>query len=153
MYTVVHDKEAPTKVGAMQTPSFVRIRWIDWLTGSTQAASCVSSVVNPRGSVVRFQTVGSLAKIWFVKGYTPGWMVSKIFFFGLSCERGWAPAERVVSNAVSHVERMNQVDYKCGEARTFILFALEVHPLAGFRAWWRLNEFNPSFLTGWRCCL
>ena len=47
--TVVYDNEAPTKVGAMHTPSFVRIRWTDWLTGSTQAASWVSSVVNPGG--------------------------------------------------------------------------------------------------------
>jgi hypothetical protein len=45
--TVLHDNEAPTKVGAMHTPSFVRIRWVDLLTGSTQAASRVSSVVKP----------------------------------------------------------------------------------------------------------
>jgi len=59
-----YDKEAPTSVGAKQTPSFVLILCVAFVTGSTQAASLVSRVVRP------------------------GWIVSKIFFLGLSCDSG-----------------------------------------------------------------
>ena len=42
-----YDKEAPTKVGAKQIPSFVLILCAAFVIGSTQAASLVSSVVRP----------------------------------------------------------------------------------------------------------
>lgn len=57
---VLYDKEAPTKFGATQMPSFVRILCTLFVSGLTHAASRVSSVVKP------------------------GWIVSKIFFLGLS---------------------------------------------------------------------
>jgi len=43
----LYEREAPTKVGAMHTPSLVRILCTDFVTGFTQAASCVSKVVKP----------------------------------------------------------------------------------------------------------
>lgn len=63
---MIYDNEAPTNVGATHTPLSVRIRCTLFVDGFIHAASCVSSVVKP------------------------GWTVSKIFFFGLSCERGVA---------------------------------------------------------------
>lgn len=42
-----YDKDAPTKVGATQTPSLVRILWTLLVTGLIQAASLVSEVVKP----------------------------------------------------------------------------------------------------------
>ena len=56
-------------------------------------------------------------------------------------------------NGVFHSKRIDQVDYGCGDARTFILLALEVNSLAGFRAGWWLDEFDPSFFASRRCCL
>jgi len=42
-----YDNDAPTKVGATQTPSLVRILWILLVSGLIQAASLVSKVVKP----------------------------------------------------------------------------------------------------------
>ena len=44
---VIHDKLAPTKLLALQTPSFVRIRWVDLVSGSTHAASRSLRVMKP----------------------------------------------------------------------------------------------------------
>ena len=44
---VFYDKDAPTKLGATQTPSLVRILWTLLVPGLTQAASLVSRVVKP----------------------------------------------------------------------------------------------------------
>lgn len=43
----IYDKLAPTKDLALQTPSFVRMRWVDLVSGSTHAASRLSRVVKP----------------------------------------------------------------------------------------------------------
>jgi len=42
-----YDRDAPTKVGARHTPSFVLIRCAVFVRGLTQAASLVSRVVKP----------------------------------------------------------------------------------------------------------
>ena len=42
-----YDKDAPTKVGAIQIPSLVRILWTLLVAGLTHAASLVSRVVKP----------------------------------------------------------------------------------------------------------
>jgi hypothetical protein len=43
----VYDNEAPLNFLATQTPSLVRILWTDLVSGSTYAASSVSSVTRP----------------------------------------------------------------------------------------------------------
>lgn len=63
-YVYVHDRVAPMKLGARQTPSFVRILCTLFDTGLTQAASRVSRVVKP------------------------GCIVSNIFFLGFNCDSG-----------------------------------------------------------------
>ena len=73
-----HDKDAPTKFGARQTPSFVRILCTVFVSGFTHAASRVSRVMNP------------------------GWMVSNIFFFGFSWDSG-CESEDVCTKGVSKV--------------------------------------------------
>lgn len=47
MFSFSYDKDAPTKVGAIHTPSLVRIRWTLLVSGLIQAASLVSKVVKP----------------------------------------------------------------------------------------------------------
>ena len=42
-----YDKDAPIRVGARHTPSFVLILWADFVIGSTQAASLDSRVAKP----------------------------------------------------------------------------------------------------------
>lgn len=68
MTSCTYDKLAPTRVCDLQTPSFVLIRCVVLVSGSTQAASSVSRVVKP------------------------GWTVSQTFFFGFSCVSGVASA-------------------------------------------------------------
>lgn len=42
-----HDKLAPTKLFALHIPSFVRMRCVDFVSGSIHAASRLSRVRNP----------------------------------------------------------------------------------------------------------
>jgi hypothetical protein len=79
-----YDKDAPAKVGARHTPSLVLILCALFVRGLTQAASLVSRVVNPyKGRIDQKMNV-----IRDTRESKPGWTVSKIFFFGLSCDMG-----------------------------------------------------------------
>jgi hypothetical protein len=87
-----YDKDAPTRVGAKHIPSFVLILCTVFVRGLIHAASLVSRVIKPyKGKfiqVCRRQMSGS----------KPGWMVSKIFFLGLSCDRGaWSKGNHEMS--------------------------------------------------------
>lgn len=75
-----YDKDAPTKVGAMQTPSFVRILCTLFVVGLTQAASLDSSVMKPRWLKFTILLYRIKTKILGI----PGWIVSNIFFFGFN---------------------------------------------------------------------
>ena len=79
-----YDKDAPTRVGAKHTPSFVMILCTVFVRGLIHAASLVSRVIKPaKGDIIqKFESVGDK---W---GSKPGCIVSKIFFLGLSCDRG-----------------------------------------------------------------
>ena len=44
---LIYDRLAPMNDFALQTPSLVRILWTDFVSGSTHAASRLSSVMNP----------------------------------------------------------------------------------------------------------
>lgn len=68
---IIYDKEAPTRVGATQTPSLVLILWTLFVAGLIHAASLLSSVMKP------------------------GWMASKIFFLGFSWGRGVASCDKM----------------------------------------------------------
>jgi hypothetical protein len=80
-----YDKDAPTKVGARHMPSLVLILCAVFVRGLTQAASLVSRVVKPYRCRIDQKNRRDLGCIYKSK---PGWIVSKIFFFGLSCDMG-----------------------------------------------------------------
>jgi hypothetical protein len=44
---LIYDRLAPMNDFALQTPSLVRILWTDFVSGSTHAASRLSSVMKP----------------------------------------------------------------------------------------------------------